>query len=690
MQAKKIAGMFFVAAALGTRIVSLASAATAKQPITVNGDVVEFKSEGKEVIAEGNVEITYQDNVMTCDRVRVFLDEKLAVAEGNVELIRPEKEELQGEMIIFDFGDQTGSIINPSVRMMPYYGKSNSMEKISEGEFALTEGEISTCDLPHPHYWLRCREVNVSPDRVMTAKGVTLGAFGVPIMKMPRYSQDLNDKYPRLMVTPGYDKKLGTELFGAYRYYLNPNARGRLHFDWYGNIGFGYGADLNYNTKTIGAGNLKYYRIDESNAIDERIPDYNERFRVELRHKWDMTERDHIVMEFYKHSDAEFRKDYFFREYEKDTNPKSFFLFSHVYPSATLSLLSSPRVNKFDGMVEKIPELRLETVSQKIADTSFYFKSTSSLSQLTNAPADAASSAAVGRMDTSNELAYVFRFMDLDFKPMAGHRDTFYSRGLNSKSDLMRGLFFTGLDVSTKLFRVFDVETDRMNLDIHGLRHVVTPSLQYRYQHEPTVSKEKLQQLDDVDALDKLNKVTLGLDQRFQTKRDGVSVDLMTLLLSSDFYFERNSTYGKGFENFKYDLEFKPYPWWEFDSDGEYDTSGDYFRTLNADFWANMGKARTGLGYRFKKDESSQVTAGFTSPLNPLWKLGVYERFEFKTGDLVEQEYTLERDLHCWIVRLIVNNRVDEGISVLLEFTLKAFPELGFNAEANFRPPRSE
>lgn len=680
---KKIMKVFVLGAALSLGTISLASAAT-KQPITVNGDVVEFKTEGKEVVAEGNVEITYQDNVMTCDRVRVFIDEKLVVAEGHVDLIRPGKEELQGDMIVYDFGDQTGSIINPSVRMAPYYGTSRSMEKIAEGEFVLTDGVISTCDLPHPHYWLRCQEVSVSPDRVLTAKGVKVGMFGVPIMALPHYSQNLNDKYPRLMVTPGYDKNRGMELFGAWRYYLNPNARGRLHFDWYANKGWAQGLDLNYNTKAFGLGNFKVYRIDEKDS------EPNERSRIELRHKWDMTERDHLVLEYHKQSDADFRKDYFYREYEKDTSPDSFFLFSHVYPNATLSVLSSPRVNKFDGMVEKIPELKLETVSQKIADTPFYFKNTSSFSQLVNAPADTERSAAVERLDTSNELSYLFRFMDLDFKPMAGHRDTFYSRGLNTKDDFLRGMFFTGLDISTKLFRVFDVETDAMRLDIHGLRHVVTPTLQYRYQHEPTVEKVNLQQLDDVDGLDKLNKVTLGLQQRLQTKRNGSSVDLATLLLTSDFYFEHNSTYGKGFENFKYDLEFKPYPWWEFDSDAEYDTSGGFFRTLNADFWANTGKARSVLGYRFKKDESSQLTTGFTSPLNQFWKLGVYERFEFKTGDLVEQEYTLERDLHCWIVRFIVNNKVDEGISVLLEFTLKAFPELGINAEGSFKPPRSE
>jgi hypothetical protein len=279
--------------------------------------------------------------------------------------------------------------------------------------------------------------------------------------------------------------------------------------------------------------------------------------------------------------------------------------------------------------------------------------------------------------------------MDIDFNPFAGHRDTYYSRQAGIKEDAIRSMFFGGIDMSTKLFKIYEVDSDYMKLNIHRLRHIVTPSIQYRYQHEPNVGKSRLEQLDDVDSLEKQNKVTLALENKLQTKRGGQDADLVTLILSTDYNIERNSTLGKSFQDFKYDLEFKPYSWWEFDSDAEFDTKGGNFRTLNSDFWMQTGKAHTGLGYRFKKDESSQMTAGFSCPLNPFWKLNIYERFEFKTGELVEQEYRLERDLHCWTMELVINQREESGVTFLVAFRLKAFPEIGINAEKTFSPPRS-
>ncbi len=684
-----IPGLIFI-------FVQTSYAAATKQPITVNGDIVEFKSEGREMVAQGNVEVVQQDTKLTCDKVRVFIDEKIALAEGHVKFKRTGTEELQGDMIVYDFGSKTGTIIAPRVRMAPYYGKAQLMERLSDTEFVLYDAEISTCDLPHPHYTLRCKEVKMQqPQRLLTAKGVKVSVLDVPLMYVPMYSQRLTDKRPRLMITPGHKKDFGTYLLGSWRYYLKENAKGLLHFDWYQNRGWAEGIDLNYDTKAFGLGNAKYYRIDEiNNSKNNPIPPEDrkrkERSKIELRHRWDMTSRDHLVLEYFRQSDVNFRKDYFFREYEKDTNPKSFLLLSHVYPNATLSLLGQPRVNKFESVLEKIPELKLETVNQKIGQTSWYYKNTSSASHLVNTTANVDARNGVSRTDTSNQISYLFRFFDVDFSPFLGSQDTYYSRGAAGKEDLFRNMLFSGADISTKFFKVFDVHSNFMNVDINKLRHIVTPLVQYRYQHKPTLDKSRLLQLDDIDSLDKKNTVTFNLENKLQTKRKDTVVDLVILILSTDYNIERNVSTAPGFQNAKYHLEFKPYPWWQFDSEAEYDTQQKFLKNLTTDFWANVAKVSTNIGYRYKKDESSQLTAGFSCPLNPFWKLGIYERFEFRTGNLVEQEYTLDRDMHCWTMQFILNHRKDEGVTVLLAFKLKAFPEIGINAEKSFRPPRSQ
>ena len=656
---------------------------TGKQPITVNGDTVEFKSEGREVIAEGHVEILNKDTTLTCDKVRVFIDQKIAIAEGNVRFVKAGGEELSGEMFVFDFDSGTGTIMGPEVWFPPYYGKTDIMEKLSDTEFLLTNGVISTCDLSHPHWYLNCAQAKMDPGRVLTAKGVKISVLGVPLMYVPTIAQRLTDKKPRFMITPGSRKELGTYFLGSWRYYLNQNAKGVLHLDWYQKRGWAEGVDLNYDTKSIGFGNVKYYRIDDKDmSQDNPVPEAqrrtDERSRIEVRHRWDIDPADHLVFEYFRQSDPNFRKDFFYREFEKVTDPKTFLLLSHVYPNATLSFLAEPRVNKFNSVLQRIPELKLETVNQKIGQTPIYYKNTSQTAYLSSTTANVGATNDLFRTDTSNQLSYPFRFMSVDFAPYAGHRDTLYSRGLTSQEDLLRGMFFTGMDMSAKLYKLYN-----------GYRHVITPSIQYRYQHMPTVSMAKLLQLDDIDALDKQDMVTFGIENKLQAKRDGIAVDLATLLLTSDYNIEHSSTAGTGFQNVKYRFEFKPYSMWEFDSQAEYDTVAGSFRTITSDVWANTGKASTTMGYRYKKGESSQLTTGFTCPLNPFWKASIYERFEFRTGNLVEQEYILDRDLHCWTMEFIINQRKAEGVSFFIAFKLKAFPDIGINAEKTFSPPRT-
>jgi hypothetical protein len=552
---------------------------------------------------------------------------------------------------------------------------------------------ISTCDLPHPHYALACREVTSDPGKMLRAKGVKVSILDIPVMYLPAYSHRLTDKRPRFMIVPGHRKNYGMELFGSWRYYLNQNARGVLHFDWYQEKGWAEGIDLNYNTKLFGNGNAKYYRIDERDTRKEVPEDQRrtqERHRIEVQHKWQITDVDQAVLAYFRSSDVNFRKDYFYREYERDTQPSSFFLYSHVFPGATLSFLGQPRVNAFESVLQKIPELKLETVNQRIGESRFYFKDTTSSAFLSNTTANSNQNSETTRVDTSNQLSYLFRWMGLEFSPFAGHQDTYYSRGVNGDEGLLRGMFFSGVDVSTKLFKIYDVETDFLNMDIHKLRHVITPTIQYRYQHDPTVIASKIQQMDTTDSLDRMNKVTIGLENKLQTKRGDLSVDLLRFLLSADYNIEDNNTLGTGFQIYKYELEVRPWSWFEFDSDAEYDSVNSHFNLVSAEFWNTAGRLRTHVGYRYAHGESSQMTVGLDCPLNPFWTASIYERFEFKTGSLVEQEYRLTRDMHCWLMELIVNQRETEGVSVLLAFKIKAFPDIGINGEASFSPPRTE
>ena len=48
-------------------------------------------------------------------------------------------------------------------------------------------------------------------------------------------------------------------------------------------------------------------------------------------------------------------------------------------------------------------------------------------------------------------------------------------------------------------------------------------------------------------------------------------------------------------------------------------------------------------------------------------------------GDAIEQQYWIERDMHCWTVRMGMDVDENNTRSFWMAFTLKAFPDIGFD-----------
>ena len=96
-------------------------------------------------------------------------------------------------------------------------------------------------------------------------------------------------------------------------------------------------------------------------------------------------------------------------------------------------------------------------------------------------------------------------------------------------------------------------------------------------------------------------------------------------------------------------------------------------------------------GYRYENVESgmtSLATMDGTYKINDKWRIRAYERFNSKSGALEEQEYTISRDLHCWIVELTCDLKGNQGSTLWLVFKLKAFPDYPIGMKRTYSRPR--
>lgn len=686
---------FLIVALFGC--VSVAYAQEASSPVEINGDQVQYSVTDNKVIATGNVVVKRSDVTLTCDRLEFDRSQNIGIAEGNVVLERKEGR-LTGDKMFYNFTTMKGDFIEAKIASKPFYGSGKKITKEGENHIVLRDGYITTCDLDHPHFRLKAPKVDIYQGDKAVARNMTLVLGQLPVLWIPRYTQDLQHKKPMFVITPGYDKNWGSFVLTQWRHYWNDHVNTVLHLDYRSRRGWGEGIDLNYNSPEFGNGFMRMYYTQERFKDDKFFINFSEskdpvvekeRFKGEWRHKWDINENTNAIWQYYKLSDDQFLKDFFEREYEDDTNPPTYFLLTRGFSSAgTLSLRSDVRVNRFASAIDRLPEINYLLPGTRIFDSGFYWKNNTTYSNLAKLePSPSVNRYETMRLTTDNQISYPFKVMRfLELRPFVGGEETFYTKTLMKEdNNTVRGIFKTGADVSTKFFRVYDVHSNLLNLDINRLRHVVTPSVAYFYTHDPTLEAAKLVQFDATDNLARGHGMTFGFENKLQTKRKGKSDDLVRLLLTSDFYLKEDSHKG-GFNNVVSKMDVKPNEWVTVYSETYYDTIEEHLSNANFDVYLTDPKNKwsISLGKRFDREVDDQITSQFNLRLNQKWYFEVYQRWDVEHGINKEQEYAFVRDLHEWEMKVSFNHKETDGDAIWIAFTLKEFPDLTLDFGSGF------
>ncbi|MCK5215073.1 MAG: LPS-assembly protein LptD [Candidatus Omnitrophica bacterium] len=661
--------------------------------VEINGDQVEFSMEENKVIAKGNVEIVKQDVILKCDRLEFYRETKIAIAEGNVVLIRG-KEKINGDRLKYNFETMQGDFEETQIAADPFFGIGEKIIKVSDNHLRMEKGRLTTCDLDKPHFAFAAKKIDIYPGEKAVARNVRLLVGRIPIFFMPRFTQNLDEKKPAVIYTPGYDGDWGAFLLTKWRYKLNEYIKGAVHLDYRQRKDLAWGVDMDYKTLGYGKGILRTYYMNERNVnadhfFDERIPPTTERerYRIEWRHKWNIDNKTNAIMQYSKLRDGGILKDYFERQYDSDVSPDTYFILTRAVPLGTLSFQTDVRINRFDTMVERLPEISYDIPNKEIGDTGFYIKNTATYSNMvykTASPSEVRPETM--RLHNTSEVAYPFKFSFIELKPFVGGDQTYYSRTKDkSKYDVVRGIFRTGADLSTKFYRIFDYSTERFGLDINRLRHIITPSISYLYTHDPTIGNDYLDQFDAVDARTRGHVLNLSLENKLQTKRNDKNVDLVRIIGGTNFLLKEDAGKG-GFNSVTSDIDINPYDWLKFSFDSSYSSIEEHLASANFDLYINDESDRWhfNLGKRYNREVDDQLTSELSYKINSLWKFEVYERFDLDSGTLKEQEYTISRDLHCWTMDVSYNQTRGEGDEIWIIFKMKAFPEIGFDGGTGF------
>jgi LPS-assembly protein len=661
-------------------------------PVEINADSINYDREKGVVTGTGNVVLTYQDTTLIADRGLVNLKTKEARAEGHVQIVQQTRR-LAGDALYYNFDTGRGEFTNAIAFYEPWYAQGHKVTRFSKEKYFVDKGYVTTCDYPDPHYRLKASKIDIYPGQKLVARNVIFFIGKVPVFWFPYYSHSLRDRKSRWSFIPGYSKRWGAYLLSSFDWLQTEYVDSRVRLDYREKRGVGVGLDGEYRFKKRGGGKFKtYYIRDKERTLDDGTVVEEDRYRASLSHYQPWKYQTTLRGQFHKLSDEDVLLDFFYRDSDYNTRPSSFFDITKYHPKYIARFYVQKRVNDFYTEVERLPEASLEFRRQRIFKTPFYYTSLNSIANLAKKFADPTLIEIPGqdtgitvdslesvRFDTYDEISYPKKYFGwLETNIYTGVRQTWYSKELKEGESIWRGAFSGGAEVGTKIYRIWDYEDKKW--DLHTLRHVIEPRIKYTYIHDPTVPKERLIQFDQIDALVGQNTIRPSVRNKLQTKRNNQVWDLVDFLLFVDYFVEADkdplgNPDQNSFSDIFGDLELRPFHNFSLDLDFSFDQYEGRVSSFNTDIATfKEGEWRVATGVRFLDQQSTQWTWAVDYMINSDWTVKAYNRWEFETSELQDQQYTISRDLHCWNSAFTFR-KTGEDVQFWITFWLKAYPD---------------
>ena len=239
-------------------------------PLNLQGDKLIYDTQGNRVIARGNVEIFYNDYILTADEVIYDQSASTLTAVGNVILKEP-----QGNIVRADRYTLTDDFRDGFVQSLAVTSKDESSitaEQATRREGNITEfrnGRFTACksDGSTPPLWCISANKMIHDKDAQTISyyDATFDVFGQPIMYMPYFqTPDPTVKRKSGFLTPGFGQSetLGFMTEIPYYFALAANYDFTFRPGYLSNQGIMWGGEWRHRLEN-GEYNVKFAAIDQ-------------------------------------------------------------------------------------------------------------------------------------------------------------------------------------------------------------------------------------------------------------------------------------------------------------------------------------------------------------------------------------------------------------------------------------------
>jgi LPS-assembly protein len=682
----------------------------------IYADYAQYNPRTHEIFVRGNVRIYRVDNLHLADQATYNLETKGITAEH----MRSDYE--------------------------PYFVSGAKVTSIGENAYRIDDGIFTTHDSPDPSFHLRARTVRVYEKDYVVFQNVTFYLGDIPIFWWPYAYQSLDDAFS-FSVSPAFLSSWGPSLLTSITFPITEKIKGKLRLDYRTRRGpaIGFDANMDYGKDDSSWAQIKTYYIQDQNPLVNRtslprgsVP--TGRYRLSVEDHTNFTDDIYGIADITKLSDQFVMQDFYQSEFRIDPAPDNVVAIAKTDPFYTLTGTIRFQANKFFQQTERLPEVALDVKRHGLFGGPIFYEGETSIAnlELANEKGSGFQNYSAVRMDTFHQFFYPNTYFGwLSIVPRAGVRETYYTdtRKIGNMTfssdqnplvpsfippqpttadpiipgnDAFRNVLNAGVEASFKISRAWEEVQSRI-FGLDGLRHVIQPFTNFSWASVSGVNPESVLQFDryepstqlrpidfpefvSIDSIDHWTVWRLGVRNTLQTRRDDVSVTWLDLQTYIDVNID-NPYDQTPYSNLFNRLRFTPLPWATLVVNSQVPAFDKGFTEVNTNIiFQPAPNFEVSLGHRYLHqnpffNNSSLFVVGGYCRLDDNWGIAIQEQYEAETQTLEQQRYSVYRDLTSWVASLGAVIRDNGGVKeygVLLTFTLKAFPKLGF--DFNFDP----
>lgn len=636
-------------------------------------------------VGTGNPRLAYKDAVLYADSITYQRAQNVAVAQGNVILIRG-AQRLVADELTYRLEDQTYTVgrfrVGQGELLAEGASAEGSAKELVVRDPVLTYGEPDPLSPALRARTITYVETEDKKDSVLRIEGANVGLGATPLIPLPALSQTPNDPtFTDVSVKAGYGGNLGAELSISATAAFDDNLELGGDLGLFSKRGVLFGPIGSYDSiDADGLGARGVFRTgyikDQGDADLDIRGDVirDDRGYVEWQHHQIIAPSLTVSGQVYYWSDSYVTRDFRPGNFRNLQTPDTWLEAQKLGDNFVVSLFTRVRVNDYALFQERLPELRFDGLPVEVGG-GFYHRVNAGVAVLREDDPITGVTTRSDRADLYYGINRPFSPREwLTFTPVAGGRVTHYERTNpgDPRGNYTRVLGEVGFD--SKLWQssaTWDYKNQRWGID--GLRHIVTPTVAYRFSPSADVGRGAIPAIDDdvfntylrplgladrreIDRLPALNTFRFGVDNTLQTRhKTHGSRDLVQLNVAIDQHADAEAAATQGTTRNASDLHtfiaLTPAPWLRFDAYNRSTVQSGKLQELNtgvtirdSDVWS----FRIGTHYLENPVGDLQIqeyTAAYGLRLNEIYSLVARLRLNSRTGDLSEQSLTVAQRL---------------------------------------------